>query len=135
MSEKVLDVNSEKVKFRPVAGWPRFYVSDSGHLWRQYKNGKIKNLKSWRSGNGYLYWTLCANGRKRKVACHLLIAETFLEKPDLDHENQYVVVNHKDGRKDNVRLSNLEWLKGNGNLLHAMEHKLWRRKGHGKHGN
>ncbi len=120
------------VTFRSVKDWPRYYVSDHGHLWKQYKNGKIKELKRWKSGNGYPYWTLRDSGRERKVGCHVLVAETFLPAPELDHPDQYIVVNHKDGNKDNTRLSNLEWLKGNGNLLHAMAEGLWKRRGHGK---
>jgi len=110
----------QAVRFRPVAGYPRHYVSEYGHLWRQYKNGKIRQLRAWRSGNGYWYYTLCINGKRSKVSKHLLVGRAFIPVPELDHDGQYLVLNHKDGCKDNCHVNNLEWLKGNGNVLHAM---------------
>lgn len=52
-----------------------------------------------------------------KYHVHVLMGETFLgllDKPEL-------IVNHKDGVKSNLRLSNLELTTYSGNLIHAYE--------------
>lgn len=54
--------------------------------------------------NGYKYYRLSKNGKKKMFYAHRLVAETFLA-------NQYnlPVVNHKDGNKLNNNVNNLEW--------------------------
>jgi hypothetical protein len=57
-----------------------------------------------------------------KTHAHVLVAETFIPKPE--SENQRFTVNHKDGRKWNNSLDNLEWLSYSDNSYHAYENSL-----------
>ncbi|MEF3886439.1 HNH endonuclease [Lacticaseibacillus rhamnosus] len=54
--------------------------------------------------NGYLTVSLCKGGQVHKFYVHRLVATTFLgEKPGME-------VNHKDEKRSNNRLENLEWV-------------------------
>lgn len=55
--------------------------------------------------SGYLYVSLCKNGKYKKCRVHRLVAEEFVDKP-----NGKNVVNHKDYNKTNNCSSNLEWV-------------------------
>lgn len=71
---------------------------------------KEKILKSQENSKGYLRVELKAEGRKRKLFVHRLVAEYFLEKPKGCN-----IVNHLDCNPKNNNFENLEWttLKGN----------------------
>lgn len=62
---------------------------------------------------GYLYATLCKNGKSYKKTVHQLVACAFL---NCDYG---AVVNHLDGNKKNNSYSNLEVTTHQGNNLHA----------------
>ena len=59
---------------------------------------------------------MCENNLSRNFSVHTLVAEAFLEKPNLEEK---LVVNHKDGNKLNNDISNLEWCTVRENWLHA----------------
>lgn len=52
-----------------------------------------------------------------KTHAHVLVAETFLEKPKLF--NDRLVVNHRNGRVWDNQVDNLEWTTFQGNSVHA----------------
>lgn len=60
-------------------------------------------------------------GAQRNLCVHILLARTFIENrfPDLSP-----YVNHIDGNKRNNSLSNLEWVSGKRNAIHAVETSL-----------
>lgn len=70
---------------------------------------------------------LCADGTRRTVAVHQLVAEAFLPAPDF----MGAEVNHIDGNKANPIASNLEWVTSSGNKKHAYREGL--SKAHGEH--
>lgn len=72
-------------------------------------------LKPFKNNQGYLIVDINRN----KVMVHRLVAENFI--PKIIGKD---IVNHKDGNKENNRVSNLEWVSSKENTLHAIEYGL-----------
>lgn len=105
----------------------RFKVSNYGRVLSI--NGRHKGEKiltpNLQKSTGYYSTTLNWIGRRRNIRIHVLVAEAFLEKPNIPH----VCVNHKDGNKLNNRLDNLEWTDKKANCAHAVATGLHNLKG------
>lgn len=90
-----------------------------------YDNGDVENiinhkiLKGSLSENGYKYYRLSKDGKKKMFYAHRLVAEAFIE-----NENNLPVVNHKDGDKLNNNVNNLEWVSYSENVKHAHQMNL-----------
>lgn len=65
-----------------------------------------------------------ANGYRKSIKMHRLIAEAFVPNP-----NGYKEVNHKDGNKLNNHWTNLEWCTRSENIRHC--HRLGLRSSRG----
>lgn len=61
-------------------------------------------LKKALDNNGYLKVSLHKNKKQITKVIHKLVAEAFIKNP-----NNYNVINHIDGNKQNNRIDNLEW--------------------------
>ncbi len=115
---------------RPIPGLPGYEASDDGYIWRnphvvtkQDHRGNDYNIQT----DGYWlcltttkrgYVTVSIGGKLRKV--HRLVALAFIPNPDFKPE-----INHRDGIKNNNRVSNLEWETGKENVKHAVENGLF----------
>ena len=66
------------------------------------KKVKGKILKNTKDKKGYLYVTLCKNGKTKKQRVHKLVAEAFLQKI-----NGFNEINHKNEKRDDNRVDNL----------------------------
>lgn len=108
------------VRYKPVSGAPHYMVSDLGDVLRV---NPVRRLKPWRSGNGYRYVTIRKDGKETKLAVHRMVAFAFLGPPRGNGE--MIVVNHKDGNRDNNTVGNLEYMTRAENLDHAMRSGLW----------
>ena len=75
------------------------------------KTGKI--LHQHKDKNGYLFVTLCNNGKQKRIAVHRLVALKFI--PNTMNLPQ---VNHKNGIKTDNRVENLEWCSASENQRH-----------------
>lgn len=87
------------------------YVSKNGVL---YDDRKGCILKQGIVGGNYLFTRLSDPTEANPT--HILVGETFLEKPESDEK---LVINHINGVKTDNRLSNLEWSSYSDSLNHA----------------
>lgn len=71
---------------------------------------------------GYKYVSLKTNGKMKHISIHRLLAIIFIPNPQ-----NYPIINHKDGNKDNNSLDNLEWCTYKQNNDHAIQCGLARR--------
>ena len=85
-----------------------------------FYNKKVPKILSLvNNGNGYLYFTISINNKRRNVYVHRAVCEAF--NPTIDGMN---IVNHKNGLKNDNRVENLEWNTYSENTLHAFKHGL-----------
>ena len=80
-----------------------YSVSTAGRVWSN-KRSRLMALRP--RYDGYLDVTLCRNGKHKQELVHRLVVAAFLLNPDAQTFTQ---VNHKDRRRDNNNLDNLEW--------------------------
>jgi hypothetical protein len=101
--------------WKDVHGYEGMYkVSNLGRLKRIFKSGKENFLKGKLDKDGYVCVILSRSQSKKHYRLHRLVAETFV--PNLENKPQ---VNHKDRNKQNCEASNLEWVSGSENVVHA----------------
>jgi hypothetical protein len=99
------------VKHLPIRGYEGLYsVTDDGRIWSH----KSKKYLSLSNRSGYLAATLFKDGKDKKVLVHRIVAETYIPNPQGKPQ-----INHKDGKKRNNRVSNLEWATPRENGIHA----------------
>lgn len=88
-----------------------YEVSDDGKV-RNIKTGKI--LKYWIDRDGYYRTTISINKKSYHTGTHRFVAIAFIPNPDNLPE-----VNHKNGKKWDNRVENLEWVTTQENVQHA----------------
>lgn len=100
-----------------------YEISDSGLL-RHSVTGKIK--KSHNRKDGYLYYQIYINGKKKNITAHRLVADAYIDgKTNLRNE-----VNHINGDKTDNHVKNLEWVSRKENMEHGFKTGLCKpRKG------
>lgn len=113
---------NDEEQWKPIEGFPGYEVSDKGRV-RSFKSGKAKILKPGLR-SGYFFVILSNNGVKQTKDIHRLVAEAFLGIP-----KEKLEVNHKNGKKTDNRLENLEWVSHAENMRHADELGLRNIKG------
>lgn len=85
----------------------RYAVSPSGQVYSYWRK---KIMSPADNGNGYLVLCLTDdNGKKKAKRVHLMVAETFIPKPDWWQEGMPIDVDHKDSNRKNNEVSNLCW--------------------------
>lgn len=78
-----------------------------------YNTQTGKYMKGKKSAKGYIEYSLIIDGRKISCLAHRLVGEVFLDYiPGM-------VINHKDGNKQNNHYTNLEWISQADNILHS----------------
>ena len=95
-------------EWRDLEGFEGLYqVSNYGRVksFVRHLGGKPFNyLKPKPDKDGYLQVSLAKNKKPHTKKIHRLVAQAFIPNP-----NNYPQVNHKDERKDNNNVDNLEW--------------------------
>jgi len=107
--------------WKTVNGFENYEISNFGRLkvnlkFRKYRDYNSKILNPTADKDGYLRTCLSSNNQKKMKIIHRLVAEHFLE-----NENNYPVVNHKNGIKTDNHFSNLEWCTVRHNNIHAIK--------------
>ena len=90
-----------------------YFISNLGRL--KGRTGKI--LKQHIGKTGYYIVSISPYGRQGKSIClkiHRVVAKAFLS-----NENNYPIINHKEGNKLNNNVDNLEWCTYSHNTQHA----------------
>lgn len=112
-----------------------YSISEFGDI----KNNKTGRIKSQRlHPKGYKLVTLCINGKDETFRVHRLVASNFLPEPSqklIDWakttKRKVVLVNHKDGNKENNHYNNLEWCDSSYNVKHAYDNGLSKQQAKG----
>lgn len=119
----MMDTSRTEV-WRDVVGFEGIYkISCRGRVMSIYprasKSPKPIVMKPCLTRFGYLRITLLRSGTKRRAHVHRLVAEAFLGKPQPGF-----VPNHLNGKKDDNRVGNLEWVSKSENIKHAYRTNL-----------
>ena len=110
MNKVIENTNSRKQpeEWKPIPGYEGLYeVSNYGRVRSYKRSSKGKILSPGNTGNngsGYLFVTLCKDGKAKPCTVHRLVADAFIPNP-----NKLSQVNHKDENKQNNYFGNLEW--------------------------
>lgn len=96
--------------WRPIPD-THYSVSDQGRV-RNDNTGTV--LKPFRIGSKDEQYYAVDLWPRKNVRVHRLVAEAFIPNPESKCQ-----VNHKDGDHFNNKLSNLEWVTGSENCIHA----------------
>lgn len=92
----------------------KYYISNYGRV-KNNIGEKNRYLKMLNNGDGYEY--IMIKGKIKFI--HRLVAKKFIENP-----NNYEIVNHKNGIKNDNVYTNLEWVTTKMNNKHAIESGL-----------
>lgn len=102
----------------------RYYASKSGKVYWKTVNGELRPVKHFVTKDGYHECVLTRkDGSKQHVQVQCLILSTFKGVDKADRQ-----VNHKDGKRSNNQLANLEYLTPKQNIAHSFKvlgKKVW----------
>ena len=102
--------------WRDIPDWPGYQVSDQGRVSssQPWRGSDYRILRPGDNGRGYEFVHLWRDGHKQRFYVHRLVAAAFLGPPPdgLD-------VNHKNGKKADNRLANIEYVTKSENAMHA----------------
>lgn len=101
---------------KKIQDYDNYFIYDNGDVLNTQTN---KILGGSIGENGYKYYRLSKDNKKKMFYAHRLVAEAFIENP-----NNLPVVNHKDGNKANNNVDNLEWVTYSENTNHAHKNNL-----------
>lgn len=99
-------------EFVGVEGFPGYYISKEGVVLGVKGSPLTQSLNV----DGYPVVYMRKDGKNCCKRVHRLLATAFIPNP-----NNYPVVNHKDGNKENYSLENLEWCTIQENVVHARD--------------
>jgi len=100
--------------WRAISTFPDYEVHPEYGI-RGKKRKKILKGRTWL---GYPRVTLMRNGKKNEVKIHRIMAQEFLTNPN---PTKKWIVNHKDGNRQNFKVSNLEWVTPSENQIDRWE--------------
>lgn len=92
--------------FKNIEGFEGYQISNLGNVksLNYNRTGKEQILKPTKDKDGYLYVSLCKQGKRKCYKIHRLVAQAFLDNP-----NNYPIINHRDENPLNNNVTNLEF--------------------------
>jgi hypothetical protein len=93
--------------WKPVVGYEgKYEVSNTGRVrsLNYHRSGITKELAPKVNKYGYHVVLLYKNGQRKDMSVHRLVAMAFIDNP-----NNFPQINHKNERKDDNHVENLEW--------------------------
>ena len=99
------------VDYKVIEGFENYLIYKDGSVVNA-KTGKVKHQFIKRS-KGYLYVSLCKDGKIKSIYVHRLLAKAFI--PNLENKTE---INHINGIKTDNRIENLEWCSPKENSIH-----------------
>lgn len=105
-----------KEKWLPIEGTNNlYYVSNKGRV-KSFKMNKLNGhlMTQYVNKHGYKFVNIEIDGFRKSRVVHQLVAKTFIKNP-----NNYPIINHIDGNKQNNTTDNLEWCTYSYNIQHA----------------
>lgn len=108
-----------------------YYVPNIEHIIIT-KEGNVINsltgnkLSAYVDGKGYFRTSIKVGNKPKHFRIHRLLALTFVGRPErhLDKSFDELMVNHKDGDKQNNEIDNLEWCIAKENIIHSIDTRL-----------
>lgn len=131
-ASKVRPQSAKTEIWLPVAGWDNYEVSNLGNVRNiaKQKGGQKLDAKLLKPNlnkhTGRRSVFLHQNGQKVRRYVYRLAALAFIPNP-----KNKPCVNHKDGKKQNDCVTNLEWVTHKENMKHAIQNGLIAKRGQG----
>ena len=97
-----------------------YFIDKSGNVWRySTRQEKFIPMQPFTTKDGYIEYVLTkTNGKKQHVQAHILCIVTFKGYPKDKTKTQ---VNHRNGKRDDNRITNLEWVTPSENIKHSFD--------------
>ena len=101
--------------WKPIPNHKQYEVYDLGRIHSLKRTNNITMKQE--NANGYHRITFSKNGKPKRFLVHRLVLSLFHRPPKLKEQ-----CNHKNGIRNDNKLSNLEWLTASENQLYSYSH-------------
>ena len=102
----------DSIVWKQIRDYPTYDVSTCGKI----RNNKTQRVLIPCMRNGYLSVSFSSGNKKKTVNIHVIVAQTFLNKPD---DTIRYVVNHINENKQDNNIDNLEYVTYAQNIKHS----------------